>query len=318
MKSLFPVTMSGQLRGTHPMRTKVTKQSVLEDLKAGGVDIKRVKVGATAHANHASCPEGPDTRGRLYVTHKAVPKGLFVWYCHNCGNGGAFKATASAVASKTVTIAPSRASQELRIRALWDQSLAVADAPDAVQDWVAQRGGVGAPFLRWHPMENALLFGVWYNICLCDTAQPPPALQIRSFSPGSIKWLTVKGSDTGPLRTLYGPTEPHCGTDLELVLVEDQLSAYRLWDVHPTFRSYCLFGAHATMDELSHLIRQVGYKHILVWLDNDNPTVLQSSMDIARRAKLLGAEVRVERTQRDPKYAETDILMRPYKEYELA
>jgi len=36
-------------------------------------------------SNHEDCPAGKDTKRRLYTTKKL---GGYLWYCHNCGNGG--------------------------------------------------------------------------------------------------------------------------------------------------------------------------------------------------------------------------------------
>lgn len=73
-----------------------------EDFEAWAPEI----IGAQVHINHTNCPEGEDTRQRLYI--KRQSEKTIIAYCHNCGRSGYIhdKAAVSNVYSYTSTRTP--------------------------------------------------------------------------------------------------------------------------------------------------------------------------------------------------------------------
>jgi len=311
----------------------MSKTNVLTSLKEGCLSLNpgELMMGSTVHVNHVDCPAGVDTRRRLYVTRNKAPSDLLVWYCHNCGQGGAFKARMHRSIAYTATETVGNGSGLLNVKDMWDQGIPWVEAPDEVVRWLTFRGAEASAVwdnnVRWHPVKNALLFGVNERGNRDDTVVPW-AIQVRNFGPKSgPKWWTCKGRwpEGAPLRTWFGVKQDYLETasahkrqERALVLVEDWLSAAAVWH-HSLHDSYCLYGAHIGMDELAKIRHELRYDKLLVWLDNDVTAVLSSREDIIKRAKMLGfTEVRVERNRKDPKYCVDLLKATPWEEYTLA
>jgi hypothetical protein len=309
----------------------MSKNNIITSLKEGGCPPVTIMIGSTEHVNHVDCPAGVDTRRRLYVTRNKAPSDLLVWYCHNCGQGGAFKSRLSAVFSHTATETVSSGSGLLNVMDMWEQGIPWVEAPYDVVRWLTYRGAENSAVwdnnVRWHPVKNALLFGVNERGNRDDTGVPW-AIQVRNFgSKSGPKWWTCKGRWPAgePLRTWFGVNQGYLDSSSEerrqeraLVLVEDWLSAAAVW--HDSLHdSYCLYGAHIGMDELAKIRHELRYDKLLVWLDNDVTAVIKSREDIVKRAKMLGfTEVRVERDYKDPKYCVGLLKTKLWEEYTLA
>lgn len=271
--------------------------------------VEGLAVGETIGRCHDGCPAGTDTRNRLYFTRKAHPKDLIVWFCHNCGNGGAFSR------SKRHTMLSKMGEPEkdgtAHIREIAYRSKPVAEAyphlsmeqymwlqagrEGHVKDLYAVRDAV-----RWDYVDNSIVFLI-YTPNNEDPDDMPDAIQKRYHSDYGPKCLTFKKSDDVKVRQYLA------GGDELTFIVEDYLSGTFL---HKLGRSsYILFGNNMDIAELAEHKELLG-NEIVVWLDNDNAQVIENSYKIAKRAKMLGYKVhRVPEPYVDAKkYNKADLL----------
>jgi hypothetical protein len=80
-----------------------------------------------------------------------------------------------------------------------------------------------------------------------------------------------------------------------LVIVEDFMSAAKVGDVTACMPLF------TTSLNTAQLVRCMDYKKFVVWLDNDNPIVINSAMKIKRRLEMFG-ETHVIMDKKDPKH----------------
>lgn len=281
----------------------------------------KIRPGETCHVNHEGCPAGEDTRKRLYFTRETKPNNLIKWYCHNCQQGGAFKLK-TMIGHSPMGVASPRKDNGAYIERLWGESLDMevrenwSNVPEIMREWLFAGPRKWLPHayfpkgcVRYHPMQDAFIMSMWdevdarKNIVSCS----PPGVQLRYFREYGPKCITVKAIEE-PITTLVKCALTRSSN---LVLVEDILSAYWL-----TFRSYfdrrpldvvCLWGAHITIEQLHRYVHTLAYRNIAVWLDNDNPTVIEHAQAARARASMLGAKATLIEHREDPKNTKDPI-----------
>lgn len=270
--------------------------------------------GRTVNINHEGCPAGEDTRRRLYLTRQRVPTDVVLWYCHNCGNGGAFKSRMNAAVEVCADPIPERRES---IGDIWRQSIPYTSHemwPDHAKEYILQRNVPGSFIcncMRYHPIRDALCTMVHKRFNYRNVDQPL-GLVLRNFGHGSPKYITYKEDKTQPMRTYFGTAGDRT---TYVTITEDVLSASRAYFSSYEVHSYALYGTHCTVDDLLYLRDKCDQRNVLVWLDNDNDTVRDHATQIAARASLLGMNVAIERERYDPKYAtNANIFKRTWSE----
>jgi len=297
--------------------TKVTTASIRADMKAQGINT--VYPGATVRISHLSCPAGKDTRNRLYLKAPTKPGNVLLWYCHNCGEGGAFKTTPHPAG--VASIPTFKASREANIG-----SIMACGIPITAEVYLETKvHNYLSPRLSWcatssvpemlevarivyNPAEQTLLWpagGTGLDL-------PLGACQERKLVTPLIgpKVITHKQNEHVRLGRLMQNNENN-GT---VVIVEDWLSAMAIFWSTPATAAYCLYGTHCTVDDLLSL-KGRGYRDLVVWLDNDMELVKEKARQIAKRATLLGMGARLDLLSADPKYAAIELLKRGFHEY---
>ncbi len=237
----------------------------------------------TVRVNHEDCPAGTDTRRRLYVTRKEDYN--VIAYCHNCSLGGGSRGTHR---YRTAGIPDALPKEPEKVDMSGEQ---FTDDPRkwpfAMEDWLRSMG---------MDLTYAKECGIVYDtierrICIPKFDREGELVQYQSrrlFDDGTPKYLTYKEKDKfihDPVRgRKYMPKNNTC------IVVEDMISALRCaklgYDAVPLFTS--------TMDERTRLTIANQYGTILVWLDNDNPTVRNHANHIGRALKMLDPRTRVE------------------------
>jgi len=298
--------------------TKVTTASIRADMKAQGIH-RPVYPGGTVRISHLSCPAGKDTRNRLYLKAPTKPGNVLLWYCHNCGEGGAFKTTLHP-AGHAFFPTP-RASLEADISSIMAAGLPITDEvyeETKVHDYLSVRTKwcahssipemLEVARIVYNPSEQTLLWpagGNRQDVKLFACQERKLVTPLRG-----PKVITHKQDEHSRLGRLMQNNE----TNGTVVIVEDWLSAMAIYWSTPATAAYCLYGTHCTVDDLLNL-KGMGYRDLVVWLDNDSELVKQKARQIAKRATLLGMGARLDLLSADPKYAAIGLLKRGFHEY---
>lgn len=264
----------------------------------------RLAPGQRTRMDHgSSCPSGTDTRGRLYVTRCETPNHVYLWYCHNCTEGGSFVLRDGRVGPLTAP-RPGKDTSSEYINRLWEEGQECKTIPPhhAAYEWLNKTGNINirADLARWHPVEQAIMFPANKELRMV----PPStelgsieALQLRKFVLRGPKCITLAPeSYERPMRTLF-VRQPARNT---VVIVEDFLSACRICD-SGMGDAYTLYGAHSKIEDLAYLTKVKNYCKIVVWLDNDNDQVKAEAIRLANRADLLGVSCVIVGDKADPK-----------------
>lgn len=240
------------------------------------MDIAPASAGTT-HANHENCPAGTDTKRRLYVTRKE--DGCVVAYCHNCGCSGANKST-SRFRNSGTRKALDQQPEKLVMPSQY--TFDPEEFPPIMEEYLK----------RYHiDLTTAREYGIGYDAetgsiitTKWDQHLNLVQFQTRKLVPdGGPKYMTYKekGAYThSPVIPLH--SHRYEGT---CVIVEDMLSA--ICCAKQGIPAIPLFGTHCP-DEVYIDIKDRGISTIIVWLDNDNDTVIKCTNNIVRKGKLLG------------------------------
>lgn len=241
--------------------------------------------------NHINCPAGRDTKSRLFIKRDGE---RLIGYCHHCqlsGVHGAGRRNYIRTRNNTVTDRP--------IRLPADLCLHPDDCHVKFNVWMGKYGITAAErqefMLGWSPSLKRGIIPVYMNEGLV-------AYQERRIldEDDGPKYLTTRSK-----RVKHPMFQ--CGQYIEggtMVLTEDILSAVKVGRVA---NATALMGTHLPDESLSYILRNKPDK-VLIWLDDDNPTVRASQRKILRR---IGAFVECHRVLgigRDPKELSNDEL----------
>lgn len=213
-------------------------------------------LGEQVKVCHTTCPAGEDTRNRMYITNKG---GHYLWYCHNCGNGGHWfpKETSSLIdtSSTEISIKKNRWTK-LELEDKWyEAEKDVENFSTEARLWLAQYDMLDATIV-YNPKENQLYLPLY-------SAFPDRiyffGIQARNFSADKPKYTTMAVyNDCG---CLY---QQHTKDNAPLVIVEDALSAMKINMCGGV--GYALLGT-SMKEGLPRSITD-GRK-IILWLDKD-------------------------------------------------
>jgi hypothetical protein len=254
---------------------------------------------------------------------------VLLWFCHNCGNGGALNLGVRAGKRANTRVTPK--DNTSLIAQIWGRSEdtfnegvvnqeAYALMGTGARRWLGDpcvgRGWCwrGERLIKYDAVSESIVFGIYQedNYALCK-GHPPPVIQQRFFRRHGAKCITTKAYAQNPARMMW---EQGYSSNRSLVVVEDLLSMYHVANaarkrgLH-NLSAYALCGNSMQIDEIVRLKNEYGVKELIVWLDNDQPIVVNNAHAIAARATNLGLTSSVVGDEVDPKdVIDTDELMK--------
>jgi hypothetical protein len=241
----------------------------------------------TTRINHEDCPAGTDTRRRLYLTRKHADTGVVLAHCFNCGESGA-------AAEKDKMIFAS--GSNLRENTLTEDELPdTCDPIETDKDAMAWVARYGIRPVEWDAA------GITFDndtgrVCL-------PIIRNITFKAGNTwerggllgyQLRSVKHREKGPkyLTVKFSGTEALETTILNeaaafpvTVVVEDMLSALKVSRM--VRRCIPLYGTHIRSERILELSKEYP---VIVWLDNDNQTVVKAAERIVSLVHAFGRQ----------------------------
>lgn len=233
-----------------------------------------IGIGEQIHVDHHECG---DTRSRFYIKRETD---RILGYCHNCGIGGAHTAVKYRATKKTAAV-----------RADFTPPDLTYTIPPAGLDWLHEWGFTEKDAKRWtigwSPSSQ--------RVCLPVVLQERDKItltgyQLRRMGTYGPKYLSARGD--APMEALFRSHDP-------VVIVEDLLSAYRVYDAG--FTSLPLLGYHIRPERIAALLSE-GFTKFVVWLDNDKPEIIEASRHNKRLVLALGGECHTIDRGKEPKH----------------
>lgn len=252
----------------------------------------------TVRVNHTGCPAGEDLRRRLYLTRKPDLKTILA-YCHNCQEAGVAREQDKLIFGGAVTVREKRQETEL-------PDCDPVHFSKAAMAWLAQYG-IKPPDWEslnfgFEPDQGRLVMPVWGDIRLPYGSERYTAKEILGYQSrrlgqydASPKYLTAKFSGTTELETTI-LNEDATRTHSCVVLVEDLVSAIKVSKVARL--TVPMYGCHVRSERILELSRELP---VIVWLDNDNPTVMKQASRIHHLVRAFGMESHLITDKQDPK-----------------
>jgi hypothetical protein len=264
--------------------------------------VDELETGETVRVNHSSCPAGEDTRRRLYITKRPD---VILGYCHNCGDSasryiGTRDRYRKSDSSFIKQCKPSEYVAPLLV-AFHDKD----NIPVEAEAWRIKskltRDQCAKYEIQYAP-ETDSIYLPFYTLDGFTNGH-----QLRPLHRTGAKYVNcVKDSD----EELGGiVSEPTLGTDT-IVIVEDLISG-----IHCNLAgvdALVNYGTHVKPSVLYYMA-QDGYKHMVVWLDNDSSVVNKKASDmynILHMYKTPEQTVRRISGEHDPKHLTTDQIQR--------
>ena len=254
-------------------------------------ELTGISDGEQVHYNHPNCPSGRDSKRRLFIKRDGAK---LLGYCHHCGQSGSWSLGRQSYIRKR--------SKTKVVRNLYLPSDFTTN-PDKchvkANVWYNKYGITREERehynLGWSDKWKRAILPIYQHGELI-------AFQARRLldNDDGPKYLTRKlqGHDR-PFFT--GGWGEHLAFDT-MVMVEDILSAIK---VGRQFTTTAILNAIISQDMVTGVLR---YKpsRVVVWLDDDNPSVRQSQRLIMRRIAPYADVQRVTGIGRDPKELNDD------------
>lgn len=254
-----------------------------------------VPVGEQIRFSHFDCG---DTRDRLYVKRVVNEHGYLgtLSYCHNCGEGGGTResfgiirparTTAPSLSIKDALPVDFQPPNQLVMQYLAKYEFTAADATIF---------GVG-----WSDHHQRIVLPVkdGFN-------QPVKGCQLRRVGDYGAKYITMRPTSE-PLECIWT-----MGTARQTVIVEDLLSAWRVWQAG--FNAMPLLGNHVRPERLAKLVHE-GYKEWVVWLDNDKPEIHDAARYMTNLIRSLGGTAKLCNATNEPKKCDVETTHRHVEE----
>lgn len=269
------------------------------------VGYKSMPAGAQTNMDHALCPAGVDTKGRLYVK-VSDDDSMILAYCHHCGGRGFHKRnkyTSSTTDSTTgvvdlMTCAINKGFYDAEKKFL---------VSDALHDHKDLSSILRSRIFWWtHDCFVALsdadffdmrvnAFGVW--IPFDSEEHGLVRLDYRTFVPTLPKWnRQIKYSNDGKKLcdnvAVFNPNDSDIG-----VVCEDPFSAMKIGVTG--YAGVCLSGSEITSEQVLKLSGM--FDRIFVWMDNDSNLIRMKSCKIGDSFKLFHDNVHKIDHPDDPK-----------------
>lgn len=227
-----------------------------------------LQVGRTIRLNHIKCPEGEDTRQRLYITAKLDEdsgKTCAVAYCHNCSKGG-YRRGSYAICE------PVHGQVNGDEEPLYpdDYTNDVEGFPPQAITWVDRWLGTMSD---WRGL--GIGWSESYQRIILPIHSPDGTFlgwQGRRVSGYGPKYITCSGR--APLEMVVLPNDPRTIAPETVVFVEDWMSAHKFLECTNVV-AVPLFGLHFRAEWVLKCLRNYAGKDgtAIVWFDNDAPSV---------------------------------------------
>lgn len=223
----------------------------LSTLTNNAPDFEEMDEGCTNQYNHADCPSGTDTRGRLSITRV---DGAYLWHCYNCGDSGYYRdrETVERIKKETKEVAPTK-----KYVSYYDLTKTMNYDMFKVEGqlWLGQYEFDRGMCTEYQIAESqdGIVLPIYNNRAITG-------YQVRRYS-GSPKYLSYISN-----RFSFINNPSSIFNEVPLVIVEDLLSSYKLnYAGYPTL---CLLGTKLDVEAVE-ILRRYRDKRVLVWLDDD-------------------------------------------------
>lgn len=288
------------------------KRDRLEEMHAVAAWGESMSIGETAHFNHLECPAGTDTRGRLYITRK--DENTLLAYCHNCQRGGVwhYNPKSSITNIHQTVYEPPRGAK----------SLAHTDISKGIAEYLSFWGPLG-DLTSTRQTNDAYLLRYGLNIEYCrkdmwsegttnDNGNTNDCVIWPFYDAGDLRGVQIKYTNPNikhdpKVRTIgrmglhvFNPNDSNT-----VILVEDRASGVKV--AQAGYASCTMHGCRDLHTEQVHHLATL-FDRIIVWLDNDNTVVRETSRSIMNKALLVANKSKLIVTYKDPKlYSEPAI-----------
>ena len=272
-----------------------TINEILTELK------DEMDVGETRRHNHEDCPAGEDSKRRLYVTRKPD---VLLGYCHNCGQSSSkYVSTDDRYRlSGYSTVKDSSAAKDY----ILPTAVSFKDTdniPAEAEVWRIKnkltREQCAANHIAYDPVNDGIILPFWRMEHLLDNGHQLRPVHQR----GGAKYVNyVRDHDVELGGILKGP-----GQGDILVIVEDLVSGIHIREAG--FDALVNYGTQVKPMILYQIPDH--YKEVVVWLDNDNDTVIDKSKQMYDILHLYGnrdRKIRRISNYEDPKHYDSETI----------
>lgn len=244
--------------------------------------------------NHTNCPEGEDTRGRLYVVLRNT--GKIEAYCHNCQRGFVGKRNRKINEPKDEYTKADEPKNEIYIKPTYTPY----EPEDEVHPWLRQYGITIDEAVTYrigvNHRDNVTIPVIWSIGWVGHLERNTEGYE---WMP---KWLAKPDKQRLDGRRLMFPCLQRRGGTV--VLVEDAISAIKVSRVTDAVAVLT-----ATVDKQTLVDLATIYDKCIVFFDNDNQLVRKEQRRIKQQGSLIFKEgVRVIKASKDPKEHSTEEL----------
>ena len=259
--------------------------------------------GEQIRINHTDCPDGEDTKRRLYIKRTEDGNNLLA-YCHNCGNSGYYAQTNFGYASTkkgTGSTGTRKESKGGSGKSFYGSTIP-SDYERKESSW-SKRGRVwitkyGITSLEiekyrlgWSEQRNAILMPIYRKGVLLG-------IQHRTFEEDHPKYVTK--AIHNPLWWYSGDySTTIMGATSGLCIVEDIVSGIKCSRFVPAI---ALLGANLS-EECAAFISELNIdkSKIKLFLDNDNRQIKLNQLKIKGILEQMGYTVTIIKQNKDPK-----------------
>ena len=271
-------------------------------------EIEDIPPGGTIRVDHTDCGAGEDTRRRLYISRPIADPTKVLAYCHNCQQSG------------LLTQGSYQTYRDTRHQAGPVSTLTTSDdivePPNLVfkvNDWPIAAQAWFFKTLMTH--QEAALYRIGHDPATNRVYLPRYALttgtgprlgeligyQLRLVDGEGPKYLTCAKTDSKGYSVMHsnGALRKAC------VIVEDLVSAIHILRAYKD-EDMAVVVNYGTKVDLEALHFMSHFEKCAVWLDNDNPHVMEQAETMERTLKLLGCKSVIKTTVvKDPKGYDT-------------
>lgn len=245
------------------------------------------------HINHIGCPAGTDTRKRLYI--RRTDDGCTILaHCHNCGESGFVFETGIRSLSTIKSIAHGSHSNTSNTSRNPGTLALPRDFEGDPRGWSIQ----GRSWVYQYGITDAEIkkYGIGYSANSGRVILP-------AWEDGVLvgyQERRVLPNDTGPKYLTHWKEKGYVWKDLTIskdtvVLCEDILSGIKL---ARHVSSVALIGTHLNRN---HYAKILEYKHIKIFLDNDNADVKMKAVKLKNDLSLYVPNVSIISIEKNPK-----------------
>lgn len=243
------------------------------------------------NTNHTSCEAGLDTKRRLYI--RRLDDGITVLaHCHHCGKSGSHRENVYRSLETIKRSYEHGGGSVTSISLPNDYEVNQREWPARARAWVYKYGITDEEITRaglgYSGKHRRVILPVWEDGVLLG-------YQCRK----------IFDDDTGPKYSTFFNKKNFVWQDLSggdvLVLCEDILSAIKL---RRFYSSIALLSTHLHKNTIKYCFD----KTVLVYLDNNNPTVQLKALSIKQELELYVPSVSIITEQRDPKTLSNEEL----------